>query len=166
MSVSGISSSSFIQQSIASQQSQAQRAQEFQSLAKEFQSGSLSSAQAAGQTTQAAQTTALQELGAPTSAAPSGSSGVPTDSTSGQAPVQSNHLHWHHRLRLPLENGADNNSGAAPSLFGQVVQSGNASSAQQAYRSLQHDLQQVALNGDLINAQSAALQSADLSVTA
>lgn len=152
MSVSGISSSNFLNQNIASTQNQQQATQQqFLALAQELQSGNLSQAQ----------TTALQQQQLQSTAASSAPG-------SAAAPVNDHvRAHFHHHLReQPGDSDSAQNS-STPSFgqLGQPVQSGSASSAQQAY-GLQQDLQQVALNSDLINAQSALLQESGLSLTA
>jgi hypothetical protein len=66
-------------------------------------------------------------------------------------------------------SNADSNQSAPTPLFGQLsqpVQSAAAPTAQPGYDSLQQALQQIALNSDLLTAQSAALQASALSVSA
>jgi hypothetical protein len=160
MSVSGISSSSFMSQNIANIQNQQQQIQkQFQSLAQEFQSGSLS----------AEQTTAQPQspLATGTLATPGGSSSL--DGPSGpQSGSPQSHGHSHHHHRHFNVNGDPLYEATNTATFGQLgqpIQEANSPAAQQAY-GVQQDLQQIALNSDLITAQSAALQASSLSVTA
>lgn len=160
MSVSGISSSSFMNLNAASIQNQQQQMQQqFQALAQEFQSGNLSSAQTTALTQNPPQVSGT--LATPTSAPTAASSDVPSS-------TQTAHGHSHHHRHIQSDTDSDQDTSTTPSLgqLGQAIQSGSASTAQQAYGSLSQDLQQVALNSDLINAQSAELQSSGLSLTA
>lgn len=161
MSVSSIFSSSFMNPNISNLQNQQQIQQQFQALAQEFQSGNLSPAQ----------TTALQQgnLQSGATTPSSGSTTSATDSTNLQSGAFHHPIRGHHPRHAHLSsNDSDSDqTTTAPSLgqLGQAVQSGSSSTAQQAYGSLQQDVQQIALNSDLINAQSAALQSSGLSLT-
>jgi hypothetical protein len=150
MSVSGISASSFFSQNPANIQNQQRMRQEFQSLAQEFQSGNLSATQS---------NVAALEQGLQTGASTSAESSSPGASSGSQ----NTHLHHHHHMRFRVDAGSDN---SATSLFNELGQTANPSGAQAAYSSLQQDLQQVALNSDLMNAQAAALQaSSGISLT-
>jgi hypothetical protein len=82
--------------------------------------------------------------------------------------ASSQHAHRRHHTGDGSQTDDDSDSGTTSSFgqLGQPVQATTASSAQQAYGSLQQDLQQVALNSDLLNAQTAFLQDSVLSVTA
>lgn len=158
MSVSGISSSSFISQNIANIQNQQQQIQkQFQSLAQEFQSGSLSTEQTTAQPQSPLVTGTLASPGS------SSSSDGPSGAQPG-SPQSHGHAHHHRHLSVsgdPLSETANTSLGQ----LGQPIQAANSSAAQQAYGSVQQDLQQIALNSDLITAQSAALQASSLSVT-
>ncbi len=158
MSVAGVSSTSFMNQNIASCQNQQQQIQkQFRTLALEFQSGNLSTAQtnALPQSPVAAGTGAT-----PGNSSPAGWSDVHSESQA--------HGHWHHHHGHRVDGDTDSETSNSPSLgqLGQAIQATNSSSAQQAYGSVQQDLQQIALNSDLITAQSAALQASSLSLTA
>lgn len=158
MSVSGISISLFNTQTTQNNIQKAQ--QEFQQLGKDLQSGNLSAAQTDFAT--------LQSLAAPSSSSTSASqsnspiaqafaqlgkdlqsgnlSAAQQDFTTiqqdfqnqaSQSQTQATHGHHHH--------GGGGDSSAISRLFdqlGQALQSGNLSSAQQAYTSLTQELQQ------------------------
>jgi hypothetical protein len=174
MSISGIGS--YVNQNIASMQSQQQQIQQqFLSLAQQYQSDALSTEQTAAQNPLAAGTTAgnplqPQNLVALGAAATPGSPSVPLNGdplteepgASGEGPVQA---HFHSFIHAEPGSGS-NFSHTQATGFGQTGQSGDASTAQQAYSSVQQDLQQIALNSDLLNAQAATLQVSGLSLTA
>ena len=159
MSVSGISISLFNTQTTQNNIQKAQ--QEFQQLGKDLQSGNLSAAQTDFAT--------LQNLAAPSSSTTASQSNSPIaqafaqlgkDLQSGnlsaaqqdfttiqqdfqnqvsQSQTQPTHGHHHHH------GGGGSDSSAISQLFdqlGQALQSGNLSSAQQAYTSLTQQLQQ------------------------
>jgi len=161
MSVSGIFSSSLIDtQSVQSQMQQVQ--QEFQQLGKDLQSGNLSAAQADFVT--------LQQSGPQTISTSSSQSSNPIaqafnqlgkDLQSGNvsaaqqdyATIQQDfqnqasssqatagHHHHHHGGR----GSGENEINQLIDQLGQSLQSGNLSSAQQAYSTLQQDFQQFA----------------------
>ena len=159
MSVSGISSSSVFNTQSANLYNQQQWQQEFQKLAQELQSGSLASPGAIVQSTQA-QTAAQPEF--QNSATPAGQNSDtgslslhPPEGT----PKHSLHLRRPHHLQVGA--GGDSAVGSKPSA--ETANPGNASSAQQAFRSWQQNFQQVALNTDLLSAQSADWQPVSLS---
>lgn len=160
MSVSGISSSSFFNTQSANLQNQQQWQQEFQKLTRELQSGSPASPGAIVHSTQA-----------PTAAQPESQSGAtPTAQNSDTGslllhppegtPKHSLHLRRPHHLQVGA-GGDSAGGGSKPSA--KTANPGNASSAQQAFRSWQQNLQQVALNTDLLSAQSADWQPVSLS---
>ena len=126
MFASGISSSA--QQNIASFQAQQQQKiqQQFQSLAAEFQSGGLSTAQ----------TTALQQENLPTSGSSvtSGSSAT-TPTSSSPSCAQSAPAHWHHRPHIRMDSDSSNSDSQTTDPLEQMF-SGDSSSAQQAYSTL------------------------------
>jgi hypothetical protein len=174
MSVSGISSSSlFNDVSTSNVQNQQQWLQAFQQLGQQIQSSSPSVGQTAGQTPAqtAAQIKAQTELATLQSPGSPASSPSPTQGSNPVTPAidprQANptpgsHFHFHHRFRV----GADQDGATQESdQLAQAFPSATSSTAQQAYTSWQQDLQQVALNTDLITAQSAALQSSATSVS-
>lgn len=160
MSVSGISTSLLNTQTTQNNIQKAQ--QEFQQLGKDLQSGNLSAAQTDFAT--------LQNLAAPSSSTTASQSNSPIaqafaqlgkDLQSGnlsaaqqdfttiqqdfknqvsQSQTQATHGHHHHH-----GSGNSSDSSAIGQLFdqlGQALQSGNLSSAQQAYTSLTQQLQQ------------------------
>jgi hypothetical protein len=143
MSVSGISSSSFLNAQSANVQNQQQWQQEFQKLGQELQSSPA----------------------AAISATPSGTPARPILFNFPQGtPAHGIHTRSPHHLRI--DAGDDDNSDTPNSNpLEQTLQSGNASTAQQAYSAWQQDLQQVALNSDLLTAQAAAWQPASASVS-
>lgn len=119
MFASGISSSA--QQNIASFQAQQQQKiqQQFQSLAAEFQSGGLTTAQAS----------ALEQQNLPSS----GSSATPTGSSPSCA--QSQPAHWHHRPHIRLDSDSNSSDSQTTDPLEQLF-SADPSSAQQAYGTL------------------------------
>ena len=167
MSVSGISSSSSFNTPNANVQNQQQWQQEFQKLAQELQSGSLASPEATPQATTQTELTALQQP-SPTTTSPAptpspAQSGSPSSTQLNVpqgTPKHAIHLHRPHHLQI--DAGSDGDQG--PSPLGQTSPAGTASTAQQAYSSWQQDLQQVALNSDLLTAQSADWQPVSVSV--
>jgi hypothetical protein len=170
MSVSGIASSSlFNDVSSSNVQNQQQWLQAFQQLGQAVPSASLSIAQTPGQTAaQIKGQTELATLQPPsspaslTSPAQSGNPVTPAFDPRQANPTPGSHFHFHHRFRV----GADQNGATQESdQLAQAFPSATSSTAQQAYTSWQQDLQQVALNTDLITAQSAALQSSATSVS-
>ncbi len=161
MSVSGISSSSFFNSQNATVQNQQQWQQEFQKLTQELQSGTLASPGAIVQTTAQAQTAAPQS--APEAiATPNAQNSDPGSlllNPPHGTPKHSLHLRRPHHLQV----GAGNDNEDASNATTETASPGNASSAQQAFRSWQQNLQQVALNTDLLTAQSAEWQPVSLS---
>jgi outer membrane protein assembly factor BamD (BamD/ComL family) len=155
MSVSGISSSSLFNYENQNVQNKTQQMQqEFQQLGKDLQSGNLSAAQSDFAT--------LQQLQPQTSSTSSAQSGNPiaqefnqlaTDLKSGnlsavqqdysaiQQDVQSRGAQGHHHHHSSGGSGASEIS-QLMSQLGQALQSGNLSTAQQAYNSLLQDFQQ------------------------
>jgi len=121
MSISGILSSAFSQSQLSGAGSVYQ--QELQQLGKDLQSSNLSAAQKDFATIQ-------QDL--------QSANGTPSAS----------HLHHHHRLASGGgEPNKQNSVLQALSHVGESLTSGNLSSAQQAYASLQQQLEQFALGG-------------------
>ncbi len=165
MSVSGISGSTlFNYQSTSVQNQQQQFQQQLQQLGQEFQAGTLTP-----QST--TQTTALTELGA-LQAAPAAGTGAASPAGNPTSPILSNvpqgnpvHGIYSHRAHhLRVDAGDDNESDTPDSNpLGQPPQPGSSSTAQQAYGAWQQDLQQVALNSDLLTAQAANWQPVSLS---
>ena len=144
MSVSGISSSSFLNAQSANVQNQQQWQQEFQKP---------------GQGLQASPAAAI-------SSTPIGTPARPILFNFPQGtPAHGIHTRTPHHLRI--DAGDDDNNSDTPNSnpLAQTLQSGNASTAQQAYSAWQQDLQQVALNSDLVTAQAAAWQPPSASVS-
>lgn len=149
MSVSGISSSIFMNQNTANIQNQQRLQQQFQQLAQQFQNGDLSPAQ----------TSSLTQNGLPTisAAAESQSSSLQSDTSTGRE-------HWHHRMHIRAGSDPEQQGTNPLSTNPGQTQPGSASTAQQAYGSLTQDLQQIALNSDLLTAQNGTLESTGLSL--
>jgi hypothetical protein len=160
MSVSGISSSSFFNNQSANVQNQQQWQQEFQKLTQELQSGILASPGAIVQATAQAQNAAVQP-GAQSSATPTAPNGDPGSLLLNAPHGNPKHsLHLRHPHHLQVGAGSDSDAGSNPSA--ETANPANASSAQQAFSSWQQNLQQVALNTDLLSAQSADWQPVSL----
>jgi hypothetical protein len=161
MSVSGISSSSVFNTRSANVQNQQQWQQEFQKLTQELQSGSLASPGANVQTTGRAQIAATQS-GPQSIAAPTAQNSDPGSlllNAPHGTPKHSLHLRHPHHLQVGAGNDSEEGSNPSP----EIANPGNASSAQQAFTSWQQNFQQVALNSDLLTAQSADWQPVSLS---
>ena len=143
--IAPISGNSYANEQLSSTQNPQQS---FSSLVQQFQSGQLS-----------AQTTSPAQL----------QGGLPAQHVNdGNTGPASHGGHRHHGVHFEGQTDSDD-SGATSSPLAQLsqpVQATTASTAQQSYGSLQQDLQQVALNGDLLNAQAAFLQNSALSVSA
>lgn len=90
--------------------------------------------------------------------------GIPAQHVVGGS-TSSQPVHRHHTSTSQADSDSDSGSTASFGQLGQPVQATTASPAQ-TYGSLQQDLQQVALNSDLLNAQTTFLQDSALSVTA
>jgi len=162
MSVVGILSSSLLNYAASSIQNRMQSARhEFQQLGQDLQSGNLAAAQS--------DFTTLQQM-RPQSSSSSPAQGtnaitqdfnqLATDLKAGnttaaqqdyaklQQDFQSQGTQAHHHHHHHGGGGADQSqSNAASQMFsqlGQALQSGNLSTAQQAYAALQHDIQQYA----------------------
>jgi hypothetical protein len=171
MSVSGILSGSFLQNQPASVSSPYQ--QDMQKLSQDLQSGNLSAAQSDFATLQKAflQSTTTS---APTSTTSTSNpvakavnqlasdlqsgnlSAAQKDFSSVQQDLQSQGTpqtaHFHHRAHLGGGGGNTDSSTQSPLLqelnqVGQSLSSSNLSGAQQAYATLQQELQQFALGG-------------------
>jgi outer membrane protein assembly factor BamD (BamD/ComL family) len=183
MSVSGISSSNLFDSiNQTTQNSMQQFQKEFQQLGRDLQSGNLSAAQSDFVT--------LQQLGPQSSSTAAAQSSSPIaqafnqlaqDLQSGnisgaqqdfaniqqafqnQASQSRGHHHHHH-------GGGDSGGSAISQLFdqlGQALQSGNLSSAQQAYNSLVQDFQQLGQGtGQAVAQPSSSLSSTGVSVSA
>ncbi len=161
MSVSGISSSSFFNTQGANVQNQQQWQQEFQKLTQELQAGSLTSPGATTQTAAQAQAAAPQP-GSPSSVTPTAQNNAPGSLLFNLPHGTPKHgFHWRHPHHLQVGAGNDTDPASSPSA--QTLEPGNASSAQHAYTSWQQDLQKIALNTDLLTAQSADWQPVSLS---
>src|SRR5579863_4455985 len=161
MSVSGISSSSFFNPASTNVQNQPQWQQQFQKLTQELQAGSLASPGATAQTT-AQNPISVLETGSQSSATPAAQNsgpGSPLLNVPQGTPKHSLHFRHPHRLQVDAGTGSDQDSN--PSA--QTLEPGNASTAQQAYGSWQQNLQQVALNSDLLAAQNAYWQPVSVS---
>ncbi len=163
MSVTGISSSNFLQSYLTqSAQTKFQQIQsQFQQLGQDLQAGNLAQAQSDFATLTQELPSAQQQTGAATSTSSiaqalqtlgqdlqSGNlSAAQQDFATIQQDAQqssgSGHAH-HNHLRHAIDNGQQdsNTLSQAFGALGQALQSGNLSSAQQAYASLQQDLQQ------------------------
>lgn len=165
MSVSGISFNNFSagsDQTIQKQKNQIQ--QEFLQLGKDITSGNTAAAQSDYATLQqivpnqnsssTSQTSDpviqdLQQLGQDlqsgnTSAAQSAYSNIQNNVQSG-----AQHAHFHHRYHV---DSGDSGSGSIEQLFqqlGQSLQSGNTTTAQQTFATLQQDLQRAGLGTSL-----------------
>jgi outer membrane protein assembly factor BamD (BamD/ComL family) len=181
MSLSGISSSSLFSYETQNQnQNKLQQfQQEFQQLGEDLQSGNLSAAQTdfatlqqmAPQGTSSTSSTssnpleqAFQQLGQDLqsgniSAAQQDYSNIQQDFQS-----QAQHAHGHHHHH----SGDDNNSemsqiSQAFQQLGQALQSGNLSTAQQAYTTLQQEIQQLGGNNASTPAQGTAISGVSVS---
>jgi hypothetical protein len=136
MFASGISSSA--QQNIASFQAQQQQRaqQQFQTLAQQFQSSGLSSAQ----------TTALSDQSLPANATATAQAGASQTGVSqtgdSQSCGHSGASHFHHRLHIPVDPGSSSTSNQALDDLGSELPSASPSTAQQAYSSLGQNLPQ------------------------
>lgn len=163
MSVSGVSSSNFFQSNLAQgAQNKFQQIQsQFQQLGKDLQSGNLSQAQQDFATLTQELPSSQQQTGAATST----SSVAQAFKTLGQdlqsgnlsaaqqdfAAIQQNAQqasgsahghHNHHRRAINSSQQGGSPISQAFGALGQALQSGNLPSAQQAYATLQQDLQQ------------------------
>ena len=176
MSVSGISSASQYQFAAAANLIQ----QQFKQLGKDLQSGNLSSSQSDFAKLQAAfsqpaNTGASSSTSTSTSPVNQAFSQLASDLQSGnlsaaqkdfsavqqdlksQGPPSANHLHHHHR---PGSEGGSGDSSGKNSLLqdlsqvGQSLTSNNLAGAQQAYATLQQQLQQFALSGGALTSES------------
>lgn len=177
MSVAGINSTSFSSPNAAYIQNQQRQAQQqsFQSLAQEFQTGTLmqpraSLPQAVAPGPSANGTIDLPGGGTAAANGPSSAGTLATaaSSTLAQATTQETHGHVPHRRHLGVEGGPEPDgatSSTSHGQLGQTVQAGSASSVERAYGSVQQGLTN-ALNSDLITAQSAALEASTISLTA
>jgi outer membrane protein assembly factor BamD (BamD/ComL family) len=187
MSVSGISSSSFMN---SAQSVQSQMQQEFQQLGKDLQSGNLSAAQADFVTLQQSrpQTNSTSSTSSSQSNSPiaqefnqlsqdlqSGNlSGAQKDYTQIQQDFQKQASssqamqgHHHHHGGGESDGGGESGGSGISQLFsqlGQDLQSGNLSSAQQAYTSLQQDFQQFS-QGNALNSTPTSSQSSSSGVS-
>jgi hypothetical protein len=165
MSVAGISSSNFLNYQNANVQAQQQQWQQaFQQLGQELQTGNLSPLESTAQTTAQTELSALQQP-SPASASPAAPIGTPATPILFNVPQGTPKHGIHERTPHHLVSADDNsdNSTQDSNPLGQTPQAGNSSTAQQAYNSWQQDLQQVALNSDLLTAQSADWQPVSLS---
>jgi outer membrane protein assembly factor BamD (BamD/ComL family) len=158
MSVAGISSSSFFDYSRPNIQSKMQpEQQEFQQLGQDIQSGNLSAAQTdlaslqklqpQSSTTSTQSNPTTQEFAQLSQDLQSGNlANAQQDygklQGNSESPYTQIHLHHHH-------GGGGGGSSSVNQLFaelGQDLQSGNLSTAQQAYSALQQDFPQMATN--------------------
>lgn len=164
MSVAGIASFNlFDMNSISTHDRVQQFHKEFQQLGQDLQSGNLSAAQS--------DFTALQQLEPNSTAQSSPQNSIAQDFQQLSTDLQSGNLnaaqqdytkiqqdfqfaaqaHGHHQHHHHADNDQNSSQSSNPisQLFnqlGQALQSGDLSTAQQAYTSLQQDLQQFALN--------------------
>jgi soluble cytochrome b562 len=155
MSVSGISSSGFFDYNTQSVQNRMQQfQQEFQKLGQDLQSGNLSAAQADFATLQPSAPTSssqgtnpiTQEFSQLSKDLQAGNvSAAQQDYATIQQDFQNQAAHGHHHHH----QGGSRDDGVGQTLdeLGQATQSGNLSSARQAYSSLLQDFQQFAQNG-------------------
>lgn len=151
MSVSGISGTSFFNTQSQALQNQQQWQQELQKLTRASESGSLSSPGATADAQPAPQSDALPttqntKTGSPLLNPPQGT------------PKHSLNLRHPHHLHVGAGNHSEENTG--PSV--ETANSQNAST-EQAFNSWQQNLQQVALNADLLSAQSSDWEPVSLS---
>ncbi len=169
MSIAGIASSLFSQVSNLQNSQRTSLQQEFQQLATDLQSGNLSAAQtdfaALRQNAPASQSsgqTLSQAVSALGNDLQSGNlAGAQKDFASIQQDIQQAsqqggqvHHHHHHHAQESQSSGTSS-SQQITQLFntlGQDLQSGNLSNAQQAYTSLQQDLQLFAAGGSSLAA--------------
>jgi outer membrane protein assembly factor BamD (BamD/ComL family) len=159
MSIAGIASSIFSQLSSLQNNKHTQVQTEFQQLAQDLQSGNLTGAQAdfaaLQQNAPAARTSnssplsqAFSALGKDLqagnlAAAQQDFANIQKDVANvQQAAQQSGQVHHHHHHAAEAQNSSTQQNSIAQlfSTLGQDLQSGNLSSAQQAYAALQHDL--------------------------
>jgi len=176
MSVAGISSSSLFDYNTQSIQNKVQQfRQEFQQLGQDLQSGSLSAAQSDFAT--------LQQSGPQTNPTSSSQSSNPIaqafsqlsqDLQSGNisgaqqdyakiqqdSQTQAGQAHGHHHHHGGGGGGTSEITQLMDQL-GQDLQSGNVSTAQQAYNSLLQDFQQFRQNGGTSSAQALPLSSSN-----
>jgi hypothetical protein len=157
MSVSGISSSSFLNYSTQSSQTQMQKLrQEFQQLGADLQAGNLSAAQADFTTLQQAQTSSSSSSAQSNNRISQLFNQLSQDLKSGNLSAaqqdysaiqqdfqnQNPQVHHHHHHKA-------GNGGEITQMFqqlGQDLQSGNLSAAQQAYNTLIQDFPQMSQN--------------------
>jgi len=175
MSVAGIFSSSISAYNPQSMQSKMQQfQQEFQQLGQALQSGNLSAAQSDFATLQQSNSTAsaqstnplvqaFNQLGTDlqagnTTAAQQDYATIQQDMQSQATQSQGAHFHHHHHHG----GGGGSQENAISQMFqqlGQDLQSGQLTAAQQAYGSLQQDLQQFASTNGVTAAQSGSSAS-------
>jgi len=185
MSVAGIfgsSISSYSPQSIQGRMQQSQ--QEFQQLGQDLQSGNLSAAQSdfatlqqsglqANSTTSAQNTNTIAQAfnqlstdlqAGNTTAAQQDYANIQQDFQNQGTQSQGTHMHHHHHHH----GGGGSQENAISQLFqqlGQDLQSGQLSAAQQAYGSLQQDLQQFATTNG-VGATAAGSSASGVSLSA
>jgi len=172
MSVAGILSSSLFSSGAQSVQSRMQQfRKDFQQLGQDLQTGNLSGAQA--------DFAALQKDGPRSSSSSQNSSPIAqafqqlsTDLQSGNLTAaqqdfstiqqdfqnqasQMQRPHHHHHMHSSESNSITSAISQLMTQLGQNLQSGNLTSAQQAYTSLQQDLQQYAISNGALDAVSA-----------
>jgi len=192
MSISGISGSSFLQAyNPAAAQTKFQKfQQEFHQLGQDLQSGNLSQAQSdfaalqqnapagsplsASSSTNSNSSTISQEFQQLSQDLKSGNlSAAQSDFANMQQTAQQNaaqgteghHHHHHHPQATTQDSSVNSPASALNQAFGQLgqdLQSGNLQSAQQAYASLQQDLQQFAGLGAASGSSSGSSLSATL----
>jgi hypothetical protein len=175
MSVSGISSSSLANYNNPGVQNASVWQQQFQQLEQELQSGQLSTAAQSSATSEFGALPAPASQPAPASSSPVASLTTPAfpQSTLNPQPIgpaqwqnteSGGGAHSHIRHHFRIDSGDEDTTTQSPdqlAQLGQTLQSATSSTAQQAYSSFQ----QIALNADLITAQSAAWQPASGSVS-
>lgn len=171
MSIAGILSSNFMQQTQSLKAYQQEFQQEFQQLGQDLQSGNLSGAQSdftaleqlqpsSASSTSSTQSNnpvqqALNQLGQDLQAG--NTSAAEQDYTTLQQDLQNasqsaGHAHHHHMHRIDANSNSssDSSSSQVSQLFsqlGQDLQSGNVSAAQTAYNSLLQELPQLGQSG-------------------
>jgi len=178
MSVSGISSSSFSSYNLQTIQSRMQQfQQEFQQLGQDLQSGNLSAAQSdfgalqqyAPQVNSSSQSTSpiAQAFNQLSQDLQSGNvSAAQQDYATIQQDFQNQGAQMHHHHH---HHGGGSQANAIDQMFqqlGQALQSGNLSAAQQAYGSLQLDVQQFAEAGVATQGTSSSSGSSSISFSA
>ncbi len=171
MSVSGISSNSFLSAQSVNVQNQQQWLQELQKFGQPLKTGSPASPQVSPQVPAQAEFSVTHPAAQTGGTAPAQSSNPAAQLLNAPHGTPRHAVQWRspHHLRVGASRDNDRDSdtdggteGSNP--LGQTLQSGDSAAAQQAYGAWQRDLQQVALNSDLLTAQNADWQPVSVSV--